>query len=181
MHAAAGGMGLILCQWAKALGATTIGTVSTAEKAEVAKAAGCHFPVVRSEKSFVDVVREVTSDEGCAVVYEAIGKDTLQDSLDSLRPMGVCAAYGHVSGPPDPVDIIQDLGRRGSLFITRPAIMHYVAKRADLEWTARDLFRAIGDGVISANINYEYELKDAVQAHKAIESGTTLGASVLIP
>ena len=181
VHAAAGGMGLILCQWAKALGATIVGTVSTPEKADVAKAAGCHFPVVRSEKSFVEVVREVTDNEGCAVVYEAIGKDTLQDSLDTLRPMGTCAAYGHVSGPPEPVDIIQDLGRRGSLFITRPAIMHYVAKRADLEWTARDLFKAIGDQVISANINYEYELKDAVQAHKAIESGKTLGASVLIP
>ena len=181
VHAAAGGMGLILCQWAKALGATIVGTVSTQEKAEVAKAAGCHFPVVRSEKSFVEVVREVTNNEGCAVVYEAIGKDTLQDSLDTLLPMGICAAYGHVSGPPDPVDIIQDLGRRGSLFITRPAIMHYVAKRADLEWTARDLFKAIGDKIISANINYEYELKDAVQAHTAIESGKTLGASVLIP
>jgi len=181
VHAAAGGMGLILCQWARALGATIVGTVSTQEKAEVAKAAGCHFPVVRSEKSFVEVVREVTNNEGCAVVYEAIGKDTLQDSLDTLRPMGICAAYGHVSGPPDPVDIIQDLGRRGSLFITRPAIMHYVAKRADLEWTARDLFKAIGDKIISANINYEYELKDAVQAHTAIESGKTLGASVLIP
>jgi len=181
VHAAAGGMGLILCQWAKALGATIVGTVSTQEKAEVAKAAGCHFPVVRSEKSFVEVVRKVTNNEGCAVVYEAIGKDTLQDSLDTLRPMGICAAYGHVSGPPDPVDIIQDLGRRGSLFITRPAIMHYVAKRADLEWTARDLFKAIGDKIISANINYEYELKDAVQAHTAIESGKTLGASVLIP
>ena len=181
VHAAAGGMGLLLCQWAKALGATIVGTVSTPEKAEVAKAAGCHFPVVRSEKSFVEVVREVTDNEGCAVVYEAIGKDTLQDSLDTLRPMGTCAAYGHVSGPPDPIDIIQDLGRRGSLFITRPAIMHYVAKRSDLEWTARDLFKAIGDKVISANINYEYELKDAVQAHRAIESGKTLGASVLIP
>ena len=181
VHAAAGGMGLILCQWAKALGATIVGTVSTPEKADVAKAAGCHFPVVRSEKSFVEVVREVTDNEGCAVVYEAIGKDTLQASLDTLRPMGTCAAYGHVSGPPDPVDIIQDLGRRGSLFITRPAIMHYVAKRSDLEWTARDLFKAIGDKVISANINYEYELKDAVQAHRAIESGKTLGASVLIP
>ena len=181
VHAAAGGMGLLLCQWAKALGATIVGTVSTPEKAEVAKAAGCHFPVVRSEKSFVEVVREVTDNEGCAVVYEAIGKDTLQDSLDTLRPMGTCAAYGHVSGPPEPVDIIQDLGRRGSLFITRPAIMHYVAKRADLEWTARDLFKALGDQVISANINYEYELKDAVQAHTAIESGKTLGASVLIP
>ena len=181
VHAAAGGMGLILCQWAKALGATIVGTVSTPEKADVAKAAGCHFPVVRSEKSFVEVVREVTDNKGCAVVYEAIGKDTLQASLDTLRPMGTCAAYGHVSGPPDPVDIIQDLGRRGSLFITRPAIMHYVAKRSDLEWTARDLFKAIGDKVISANINYEYELKDAVQAHRAIESGKTLGASVLIP
>ena len=181
VHAAAGGMGLLLCQWAKALGATIVGTVSTPEKAEVAKAAGCHFPVVRSEKSFVEVVREVTDNEGCAVVYEAIGKDTLQDSLDTLRPMGTCAAYGHVSGPPDPIDIIQDLGRRGSLFITRPAIMHYVAKRTDLEWTARDLFKALGDQVISANINYEYELKDAVQAHTAIESGKTLGATVLIP
>ena len=112
VHAAAGGMGLILCQWAKALGAIVIGTVSTEEKAEIAKAAGCDFPVVRSKKNFSEVVREVTNGEGCAVVYEAIGKDTIQESLDSLRPMGVCAAYGHVSGAPDPVDIIQDLGRR---------------------------------------------------------------------
>ncbi|MCP9484226.1 quinone oxidoreductase [Shimia sp. CNT1-13L.2] len=181
VHAAAGGMGLILCQWAKALGATVVGTVSTEEKAEVARAAGCDYPVVRSQQSFVDVVRDVTDGEGCAVVYEAIGKDTLQDSLDSLRLMGVCAAYGHVSGPPDPIDVIQDLGRRGSLFITRPAIMHYVAKRSDLEWTARDLFKAIGDGILDANINYEYTLKDAVKAHEAIESGKTLGATVLIP
>ena len=181
VHAAAGGMGLILCQWAKALGATIVGTVSTMEKAEVARAAGCDHPVIRSQQSFVDVVREVTDGEGCAVVYEAIGKDTLQQSLDSLRPMGMCAAYGHVSGPPDPVDIIQDLGRRGSLFITRPAIMHYVAKRADLERTARELFKAIADGVLDANVNYEYALKDAVKAHEAIESGTTRGATVLIP
>ena len=181
VHAAAGGMGLILCQWAKALGATVVGTVSTAAKAEAARAAGCDHPVVRAEEDFVAKVREVTDGEGAAVVYEAIGKDTLQQSLDALRPLGVCAAYGHVSGPPDPVDIIQDLGRRGSLFITRPAIMHYVAKRADLEWTARDLFKAIGDGLLDPNINYTYPLKDAVQAHKAIESGTTLGATVLIP
>lgn len=181
VHAAAGGMGLILCQWARALGATIVGTVSTDAKAEVARAAGCHYPIVRSAESFVDKVREVTDGEGAAVVYEAIGKDTLQKSLDSLRPMGVCAAYGHVSGPPDPVDIITDLGRRGSLFITRPAIMHYVAKRSDLEWTARDLFKAIGDGTVKANINYEYPLRDAVRAHQAIESGTTLGATVLIP
>ncbi|MDX1513161.1 MAG: quinone oxidoreductase [Gammaproteobacteria bacterium] len=181
VHAAAGGMGLILCQWARALGATVIGTVSTEEKAEAARAAGCDYPVVRSNEDFVKKVREVTDGEGVAVVYESIGKDTLQKSLDCLRFMGVCAAYGHVSGPPDPVDIIQDLGARGSLFITRPAIMHYVAKRADLEWTARDLFKAIGDGILNANINYEYPLKDAVKAHQAIESGKTQGAAVLIP
>ncbi len=181
VHAAAGGMGLILCQWAKALGAQIVGTVSTEAKAEVAQAAGCDFPVVRTKEDLVQKVRDVTDGEGAAVVYEAIGKDTLQQSLDSLRPMGVCAAYGHVSGPPDPIDIIKDLGARGSLFITRPAIMHYVAKRSDLEWTARDLFKAIGDGILDANINYEYALKDAVRAHQAIESGTTLGATVLIP
>jgi len=181
VHAAAGGMGLILCQWAKALGAIIVGTVSTEQKAEAARAAGCDHAVVRSKDDFVAKVREVTDGEGAAVVYEAIGKDTLQQSLDCLRLMGVCAAYGHVSGPPDPVDIIQDLGRRGSLFITRPAIMHYVAKRSDLEWAARDLFKAIRDGIIDANINYEYALKDAVKAHRAIESGTTLGATVLIP
>ncbi len=181
VHAAAGGMGLILCQWARALGATIVGTVSTGEKAEAARMAGCHHPVIRSEESFVERVREVTDGEGAAVVYEAIGRDTLQDSLDSLRPMGVCAAYGHVSGPPDPIDIIQDLGRRGSLFITRPAIMHYVAKREDLEWAAEDLFRAIGNGTLDANVNYVYPLSDAVKAHAAIESGRTLGATVLVP
>ena len=181
VHAAAGGMGLILCQWAKALGATVIGTVSTPQKAERARAAGCDYPVVRSERKFVDVVKEITNNEGCSVVYESIGKDTLQDSLDSLKLMGVCAAYGHVSGPPDPVDIIQDLGRRGSLFITRPAIMHYVSKRSDLEWASNDLFKAVADGILETNVNYEYPLKDAVVAHEAIESGNTLGAAVLIP
>jgi NADPH:quinone reductase-like Zn-dependent oxidoreductase len=168
VHAAAGGMGLILCQWARALGATIVGTVSTEAKAEAARAAGCQHPVVRSKASFVDKVREVTDGEGAAVVYEAIGKDTLQRSLDSLRPMGVCAAYGHVSGPPDPVDIIQDLGRRGSLFITRPAIMHYVAKRSDLEWTARDLFKAIGDGILDANINIYRALSEKTDSPAAI-------------
>ena len=108
-------MGLILCQWAKALGATVVGTVSTAEKAEVARAAGCDYPVLRSEEDFVAKVREVTDGEGAAVVYESIGKDTLQQSLDCLRLLGVCAAYGHVSGPPDQINVIEDLGQRGSL------------------------------------------------------------------
>lgn len=181
VHAAAGGMGLILCQWARALGATVIGTVSTEAKAQAAADAGCHYPIVRTKDDFASRVREITDGEGAAVVYESIGRDTLQKSLDCLQPMGVCAAYGHVSGPPDPVDIITDLGARGSLFITRPAIMHYVAKRADLVATADALFAAIRDGVLNANINYEYRLQDAVDAHKAIESGTTLGATVLLP
>ena len=181
VHAAAGGMGLILCQWAKALGAVVIGTVSTENKAELIKDIGCDYPVIRSKENFVNVVKEVTSGVGCDVVYEAIGKDTLQQSLDSLKPMGMCAAYGHVSGPPDPIDVIQDLGRRGSLFITRPAIMHYVAKRNDLEWAANDLFNAISKGVIKSNVNYEFSLKDAVKAHEAIESGKTKGSIILIP
>ncbi|RMF02817.1 MAG: quinone oxidoreductase, partial [Alphaproteobacteria bacterium] len=134
-----------------------------------------------SQTDFVAVCREVTGGEGVAVVYEAIGKDTLQQSLDCLRPMGVCAAYGHVSGPPEPVDIIRDLGARGSLFITRPAIMHYVAKRTDLEATAAELFEALEQGVVRADISREYALADAVRAHEAIESGTTTGASILLP
>lgn len=181
VHAASGGMGLILCSWANAMGATIVGTVSTEEKAELAREAGCQHPIVRSKESFVEKVMEVSDGEGAAVVYESIGKDTLQQSLDCLRPMGMCAAYGHVSGPPEPVDIIKDLGRRGSLFITRPAIMHYIAKRKDLLETADGLFSAIRSGFVSAQINYEYPLKDAPQAHRAIESGTTTGATVLVP
>ena len=181
VHAAAGGMGLILCKWARALGATVIGTVSTEAKAQAAADAGCHYPIIRSKEDFETRVRDITDDEGVAVVYESIGRDTLQKSLNCLALMGVCAAYGHVSGPPEPVDIITDLGARGSLFITRPAIMHYVAKRADLVATADALFAAIRDGVIDANVNYEYPLKEAVAAHQAIESGTTLGATILLP
>ena len=180
VHAASGGMGLILCQWANALGAKIIGTVSTEQKAEMARSAGCHYPVVRSQEDFVSKVNEISDGEGAAVVYESIGKDTLQKSLDCLRPMGMCAAYGHVSGPPDPVDIIEDLGRRGSLFITRPAIMHYVEKREDLDEAAKGLFTAIREGIVRAHVNYEYELKDVARAHQAIEKGGTMGATVLI-
>ena len=181
VHAAAGGMGLILCQWASALGATIVGTVSTVEKAELARQAGCHYPVIRSEENFVDVVKSVTKGEGASVVYEAIGKDTMTQSLDSLRNLGVCAAYGHVSGPPDPIDIIQDLGRRGSLFITRPAIMHYVEKREDLVATANGVFDALRNEIIKPNITNELKLRDAVEAHQMLESGKTTGATILVP
>jgi len=181
VHAAAGGMGLILCQWASALGATIVGTVSSAEKAKLARQAGCHYPVIRTEENFVDVVRSVTKGEGASVVYEAIGKDTMTQSLDSLRNLGVCAAYGHVSGPPDPIDIIQDLGRRGSLFITRPAIMHYVEKREDLVATANGVFDALRTKTIKPNITNELKLRDAVKAHQMLESGKTAGATILVP
>jgi NADPH2:quinone reductase len=180
VHAAAGAMGLILCRWARAIGATIIGTVSTPEKAEIARSAGCHHPVVRSEEDFVSKCREVTDGKGVAVVYESIGKDTLQKSLDCLRLLGVCAAYGHASGPPEPIDIIQDLGARGSLFITRPAYLHYMAEREQMVAAAEVLFQTIRNGIIEPNINYEYPLKDAVKAHQAIESGTTTGTSVLL-
>lgn len=180
VHAAAGAMGLILCRWARHIGATVIGTVSTPEKAEIARAAGCHHPVVRSEEDFVSKCREVTDGKGVAVVYESIGKDTLQRSLDCLRLLGVCAAYGHASGPPEPVDIIQDLGARGSLFITRPAYLHYMAEREQMVAAVEVLFQAIRDGIIEPSINYEYPLEDAVKAHRAIEGGTTTGASVLL-
>ncbi len=130
VHAAAGAMGLILCQWARALGATVAGTVSTAEKAQAARAAGCGHPVVRSERDFADVVREVADGEGSAVVYEAIGKDTLQGSLDCLRSMGVCGAYGHVSGPPDPIDVIQ--GSRPPRFALHHPARHHALRRQAL-------------------------------------------------
>lgn len=181
VHAAAGGMGLILCQWAKALGATVIGTVSTEEKAEIACRYGCDHPVVRSRQNFRDVVRDVTDGEGCAVVYESIGKDTFADSLDSLRPMGVCASYGHASGPPPTVDIIDDLGAKGSLFVTRPTIMHYMAKRADLEASAADLFEAVGSGRVRIAVNHVYPLCEAAEAHRAIQEGRTTGSTVLLP
>jgi len=181
VHAAAGGMGLILCQWGKALGATVVGTVSTPEKAETARQHGCDHPVVRSEQSFKEVVREVTGGEGCAVVYESIGRDTFADSLACLRPMGVCASYGHASGPPPAVDIITDLGAPGSLFVTRPAIMHYMARRADLEASAAELFEAVGSGKVKIAVNHVLPLREVAEAHRAIEAGRTTGSTVLLP
>jgi len=180
VHAAAGGMGLILCQWAKHLGATVVGTVSSAEKAEQARAHGCDHAVVHDEGDFVATVREVTDGEGCAVVYESIGKDTFRRSLDCLRPMGMLASYGHASGPPDPVDVIE-LGARGSLFVTRPAIMHYMAKRADLEAGASELFEVVLSGAVRIEVNHLYPLSEAAAAHRAIEERRTTGSTVLLP
>ena len=180
IHAAAGGMGLILCQWAKYLGATIVGTVSSEEKAQKAKDAGADYTVIHSKGDFVKTVREVTEGQGCPIVYESIGKDTFKRSMDCLRPMGILASYGHASGAPDPVDVIE-LGTRGSLFLTRPAIMHYMEKREDLVNSANDLFEILKTGKIKSNVNHLYPLSEVSEAHKAIEERKTIGATVLIP
>ena len=180
VHAAAGATGLLLCQWAKHLGATVIGTVSSAAKAEQARAAGAEHVVIHGEGDFVATVREVTNGEGCAVVYESIGKDTFRRSLDCLRPLGMMASYGHASGPPDPVDVIE-LGARGSLFLTRPAIMHYLGTRDALERGAEDLFEALGQGAVRPAVNHVYPLSEAAEAHRALEARETTGATVFLP
>ena len=180
VHAAAGGMGLILCQWARHLGAKVVGTVGTAAKAALARAHGCDHPVVHGEGDFAAVAREVTGGEGVPVVYESIGKDTFAKSLDCLRPLGVLASYGHASGAPDPVDVIE-LGARGSLYLTRPAIMHYMAKRADLLAAAAELFDVVVGGAVKIAVNHRYPLRDAAEAHRAIEERRTTGSTVLLP
>ena len=180
VHAAAGATGLLLCQWAKHLGATVIGTVSSAEKAEHARAAGADHVIVHSDGDFVATVRDITNGEGCAVIYESIGKDTFRRSLDCLRPLGMMVSYGHASGPPDPVDVIE-LGARGSLFLTRPAIMHYLAKREDLEQGGAELFEVLGTGAVQPAVNHVYPLAQAAEAHRALEARETIGATVLLP
>lgn len=180
VHAAAGGMGLILCQWAKHLGATVIGTVGSEAKAEAARAHGCDHPVVYTREDFVAKVKAVTGGEGVPVVYESIGKDTFRKSLECLRPLGVLASYGHASGAPDPVDVIE-LGARGSLFVTRPAIMHYMAKRADLLAGAEELFAAVASGAVRIAVNRTLPLRAAADAHRAIEERRTTGSTVLLP
>ena len=180
VHAAAGGMGLILCQWAKYLGATVIGTVSSEQKAEQAREAGAEHVVIHSKGDFVKTVLEVTDGQGCPVVYESIGKDTFRRSMECLQPMGMLAAYGHASGAPDPVDVVE-LGTKGSLFLTRPAIMHYMAKREDLVSSANDLFSVIETGNLKSNVNHTYPLSEVGEAHRAIENRETTGATVLIP
>ncbi len=181
IHAAAGGMGHMLCPWARHLGATVIGTVSTEEKARIAKDLGCHHTINYSKGDFVDEVRAITKGEGVHVVYESIGKATLRQSLKCLRLRGMCAAYGHASGPPEPVDIINELGVPGSLFITRPAIWHYLVPRSAMLVSAEGLFAALKQGIIKANVAKTFPLSEAANAHRFIEARKTTGAIVLIP
>jgi NADPH2:quinone reductase len=181
IHAAAGGMGNVLVPWAKDLGANVIGTVGSEAKAEIAWKLGCDHVVDYSAEDFAIRCRELTDGKGVHVVYESIGKATLMKSLDSLRPLGMCAAYGHASGAPDPVDIIQDLGARGSLFITRPAVMHYLATRPALEEAAAGLFDALEAGIVRSTVNHTYPLSEAGEAHRAIHERRTTGSTVLLP
>ena len=181
IHAAAGGMGHFLCPWARHLGATVIGTVSTEEKAEIARGLGCHHVINYSTEDFVTVVREITGGKGVHVVYESIGKDTLQRSLDCLRLRGMCAAYGHASGVADPVKVVEDLGVRGSLFITRPAVWHYMANREEIDEGSQCLFDAIKAGIVKSKVVKTFPLREAAEAHKFIAARKTTGSVVLLP
>ena len=176
-HAAAGGVGLMACQWANALGATVIGTVGSKEKAKLAKAHGCHHVINYREKNFVDEVRRITKKQGVDVVYDGVGKDTFPGSLDCLKPLGMWVLFGASSGPVPPIDLGL-LAQKGSLFATRPTLFTYVAKREDLVKTARELFKVVGDGTVKVEINQRYALKDAGRAHADLENRKTTGATV---
>lgn len=177
-HAAAGGVGLIACQWAKHLGATIIGTVGSEEKAEVAKAHGCTHTINYRSEDFVARVRELTGGKGVHVVYDSIGKDTFPASLDCLRPLGLWVSFGAASGPVQNFDIGL-LSKKGSLFATRPTLFTYTATRADLVASANDLFDLVGSGVVRIGINQKYPLKEAAQAHRDLERRKTTGSTVL--
>jgi NADPH2:quinone reductase len=176
-HAAAGGVGLIACQWAKSLGATVIGTVGSDEKAKLAKAHGCDHTIIYTKEDFVERVKEITKGEKLAVVYDSIGKDTWPKSLDCLRPFGLLVSFGQASGSIGPVDL-GILAAKGSLFITRPTLNTYAAKRADMVAMAQDLFDAVLSGKVKIEVNQTYALKDAAQAHRDLQSRKTTGSTV---
>jgi NADPH2:quinone reductase len=180
VHAAAGGVGLIACQWAKHLGATVIGTVSTDAKAELARANGCDHVILYSREEVPARVRELTSGEGVNVVYDSVGKDTFQGSLDCLAPRGVLALFGQSSGKVDAFDP-QVLNAKGSLYLTRPSLNHYTATRADLELSAKELFDVVASGAVKIRIGATYPLRDAAEAHRALEGRKTTGSVVLAP
>ncbi|PZA18144.1 quinone oxidoreductase family protein [Parazoarcus communis] len=180
IHAAAGGVGLLVCQWAKALGATVIGTVGSDEKAAIARAHGCDHPIVYTREKFAERVREITAGEGVPVVYDSIGADTFMDSLSCLRPLGMMVLFGAASGPVAPFDCGL-LAKMGSLFLTRPTLFTYIAKRTDLVAMAAELFEVVVSGKVRLEINQRYALKDAAQAHRDLEARKTTGSTILLP
>ena len=180
IHAAAGGVGLIACQWAKALGATVIGTTSSEEKAALARAHGADHIVYYGREDVAKRVREITGGEGVAVVYDGVGKDTFMGSLDSLRVRGMMVSFGNASGPVSPFDPLL-LSQKGSIFITRPTLAHHTAKREELEDLGGELFGMVVSGRVKIEVNQTYALKDAAQAHRDLEARKTTGSTILLP
>jgi NADPH2:quinone reductase len=180
IHAAAGGIGLLACQWAKALGANVIGTVGSAEKAELAARNGCDHVINYNDSDFVAEVKKITRGDLCNVVYDGVGKTTFPGSLDCLRPLGMFVSFGNASGVVPPFSV-SELQRRGSLFATRPTLNDYIAKRRDLLSAADTLFAAVISGGLHVPIHHAYALKDATKAHRDLESRATTGASILKP
>ena len=178
-HAAAGGCGLIACQWLKHLGATVIGTVGTPEKAELARAHGCNHPIVYTQENFVERVKELTGGKGVPVVYDSVGKDTFRDSLDCLQPRGLMVSFGNASGAVEPLPPGL-LAAKGSLFLTRPSLATYTATRAELEATTKELFDVVSTGAVKIKVNQTYALEYAAQAHEDLESRKTTGSTVLL-
>jgi len=178
IHAAAGGVGLIVCQWAKALGATVIGTVGSDEKAELARAHGCDHPIVYTRQDFAAEVERITEGKKLSVVYDSVGKDTFLKSLDCLRSRGLMVSFGNASGPVDPFPP-GVLAQKGSLFLTRPTLFNYIADRAELETAARELFDVVESGKVKIEIKQRYPLKDAAGAHRDLEARKTSGSTIL--
>jgi NADPH2:quinone reductase len=180
MHAAAGGVGQILCQWARALGATVIGTVGSDEKAALAKKAGCKHVIVTSREKFVERVKQITQGKGVPVVYDGVGKDTFMDSLDCLAPLGLMASFGNASGAVTQFNP-GVLAQKGSLYLTRPTLITYTASREALLSAARELFAVVKSGKVKIAINQTYLLREAAQAQRDLESRKTTGSTILIP
>ncbi len=180
IQAAAGGVGLFVCQWAKALGATVIGTVGSDEKAEIAKAHGCDHPIVYTRENFTKRVREITNGAGVPVVYDSIGKDTFTASLDCLAPLGLFVSFGNASGPLPPLDS-SELAGRGSLFFTRPTLFTHIGKRSDYDAMSAELFDVLISGKVKTSINQRYALADVAKAHTDLEGRRTTGSTVLLP
>jgi NADPH2:quinone reductase len=178
VHAAAGGVGLILCQWASALGATVIGTVSSEAKAELAKAHGCHHPIIYTHQDFVTEVDRLTGGAKLRVVYDSVGRDTFLKSLDCLQPRGLMVSFGQSSGPVEPF-APGLLAQKGSLFLTRPTMYDYVRERGELERSAEALFEAVQSGKVKADIRQRFPLAEAAEAHRALEARETSGSTIL--
>jgi NADPH:quinone reductase len=180
IQAAAGGVGLFVCQWAKALGATVIGTVGSDEKAEIARKHGCDYPIVSTRENFTKRVREITNGAGVPVVYDSIGKDSFTGSLDCLAPLGLFVSFGSSSGPLPPIES-QELASRGSLFFTRPTLFSYIGKRSDLEAMSAELFDVLVSGKVKTSVNQRYALADVARAHEDLEARRTTGSTILVP